>query len=147
MATGYGQMLQAWAQEPPPKKRESDTNTHGGGQQAVNILLGVILGVAVLFVLTMTYATFSHFKFKHRPIDLIISKARLLLQATKSQNFRRCQWEDIVESLAEVGGSRPDAQLGGMVAHSKTITWALSRCGQPFCLVRLLHLDLRTRKW
>lgn len=58
MPTGYSRMIQAWAQEPlPPKKRESDTNTHGNGQEAVNILLGVILGVAVFFVLTMMYVT------------------------------------------------------------------------------------------
>ncbi|EEA26590.1 hypothetical protein PMAA_076510 [Talaromyces marneffei ATCC 18224] len=53
IATGYSQLMQAWSQHPPPKKRESDTNTHGNEQQAVNILLGVILGVAVFFVLTM----------------------------------------------------------------------------------------------
>ncbi|GAM35164.1 hypothetical protein TCE0_017r03279 [Talaromyces pinophilus] len=53
MPTGYSQMLQAWTQEPSPQKRESDTTSHGNGQQAVNILLGVILGFAVFFVLTI----------------------------------------------------------------------------------------------
>lgn len=56
MPTGYSQMTQGWAQElPPPEKRQNDTNTHGNEQQVVNILLGVILGVAVFFVLTMMY--------------------------------------------------------------------------------------------
>lgn len=59
MPTGYSQMIRAWAQEPPPKKRESDTTSHGNEQQAVDILLGVVLGVAVFFVLIMMYVTFS----------------------------------------------------------------------------------------
>jgi hypothetical protein len=70
MLTGYSQMFQAWAQEPPPKKRESDTTSHGNGQQAVDILLGVILGVAVFFVLTMVYVTFSIHSNMSRMIDL-----------------------------------------------------------------------------
>lgn len=70
MPTGYSQMLQAWAQEPPPRKRESDTTSHGNGQQAVDILLGVVLGVAVFFVLTMMYVTFSLHSNMSRMVDL-----------------------------------------------------------------------------
>lgn len=53
MATDYGQMLQAGTPKPPLEKRSNDANTPGGGQQAVGILLGVILGVAVFFLLAM----------------------------------------------------------------------------------------------
>jgi hypothetical protein len=60
-AIGYAQMIQAWTQDPPLKKRESDASTHTNGQQqSVNILLGVIFGVAIFFVLTMVYVAFSH---------------------------------------------------------------------------------------
>ena len=55
----------------PLEKRSNDANTPGGGQQAVGILLGVILGVAVFFLLAMMYATCSHFTLKPGPIDLI----------------------------------------------------------------------------
>jgi hypothetical protein len=70
MPTGYSQMLQAWTQEPSPQKRESDTTSHGNGQQAVNILLGVILGFAVFFVLTIMYVTFSPHSNMSRIVDL-----------------------------------------------------------------------------
>lgn len=70
MPIGYSQMLQVWTQEPPPRKRESDTTSHGNGQQAVNILLGVILGAAVFFVLTMMYVTFSPHSNMSRMVDL-----------------------------------------------------------------------------
>ncbi len=54
-------MSQARAQEPPPKKCEIDTTSPGNEQQAVNILLGIILGFAVFFVLILTYVTLSLF--------------------------------------------------------------------------------------
>lgn len=58
--TSYSRMIQAWPNEPLPlEKRANDTTTttQGNGQEAVNILLGVILGVAGFFVLVLMYVT------------------------------------------------------------------------------------------
>lgn len=53
LLTDYNQMIPAWTRQPLPEKRQSDANIHGNAQQAVNILLGAILGTAVFFVLAM----------------------------------------------------------------------------------------------
>ncbi|EED22438.1 RING finger domain protein, putative [Talaromyces stipitatus ATCC 10500] len=60
MATGYAQMIQAWTQGRPASKHERDTQTQGNSNESVKILLGVVLGVAVFFILSMMIALYCH---------------------------------------------------------------------------------------
>ncbi|QGA18611.1 hypothetical protein EYB26_006296 [Talaromyces marneffei] len=102
IATGYSQLMQAWSQHPPSKKRESDTNTHGNEQQAVNILLGVILGVAVFFVLTMMFVFYCNRRSRRTSEDsdgkISLNRLRKLEAVAPTRNLEEW-WPTVKQSL------------------------------------------------